>query len=60
LLDLFVALGHLHLIGPVELAGLLQLEEVLLPPSLSFKALRWRFRLVANDFPGIVCILDGD
>ena len=27
---------------------------------LSFNALRLRFRLVASDFPGIVCILDGD
>jgi hypothetical protein len=27
---------------------------------LSFSALRLRFRLVASDFPGIVCILDGD
>ena len=27
---------------------------------LSFNALRWRFRLVASDFPGIACILDGD
>jgi hypothetical protein len=27
---------------------------------ISFNALRLRFRLVASDFPGIVCILDGD
>src|SRR5271157_2011616 len=27
---------------------------------ISFKAPRLRFRLVASDFPGIVCILDGD
>ena len=27
---------------------------------LSFDAFRLRFRLVASDFPGIVCILDGD
>src|SRR5208282_4987977 len=27
---------------------------------LSFNALRLRFRLVASDFPGIVCILDAD
>ncbi len=27
---------------------------------LSFNALRLRFRLVANDFPGIVCIFDGE
>jgi len=27
---------------------------------LSFDALRLRIRLVASDFPGIVCILDGD
>ena len=27
---------------------------------MSFNALRLRFRLVASDFPGIVCILDGD
>jgi hypothetical protein len=26
---------------------------------ISFNALRLRFRLVASDFPGIVCILDG-
>ena len=26
----------------------------------SYNALRLRFRLVASDFPGIVCILDGD
>ena len=25
-----------------------------------FNALRWRFRLVASDFPGIVGMLDGD
>src|SRR5271166_5389850 len=28
--------------------------------SISINALRWRFRLVVSDFPGIVCILDGD
>ena len=28
--------------------------------SMSFNALRLRFRLVASDFPGIVCILDDD
>src|SRR5271166_5101772 len=27
---------------------------------ISFNALRLRFRLVARDFPGIVCILEGD
>ena len=27
---------------------------------ISFNALRLRFRLVANDFPGTVYILDGD
>ncbi len=27
---------------------------------ISFNVLRLRFRLVASDFPGIVCILDGD
>ncbi len=27
---------------------------------ISFNALRFRFRLVASDFPGIVGILDGD
>ena len=27
---------------------------------ISFNALRLRFRLVASDFPGTVCILDGD
>jgi len=27
---------------------------------ISFNILRLRFRLVASDFPGIVCILDGD
>jgi hypothetical protein len=27
---------------------------------ISFNALRLRFRLVASDFPGIVCILEGD
>ena len=27
---------------------------------ISFNALRLRFRLVASDFPGIVCILDAD
>ena len=27
---------------------------------ISLNALRLRFRLVASDFPGIVCILDGD
>ena len=26
---------------------------------ISFNALRLRFRLVASDFPGIVCILNG-
>ena len=27
---------------------------------ISFNALRLRFRLVASDFPGMICILDGD
>src|SRR5208282_3560637 len=27
---------------------------------ISFNALRLRFRLVASDFPGIICILNGD
>src|SRR5271166_4097903 len=27
---------------------------------ISFNALRLRFRLVARDFPGIICILEGD
>ena len=26
---------------------------------ISFNALRLRFRLIASDLPGIVCILDG-
>src|SRR5208283_3776933 len=41
-------------------AVLLALCRVVVRKYLSFNALHLRFRLVASDFPGIVCILDGD